>query len=284
MLNEAQAKANNLPRSALVPIISRARHVQGLEVDTRDARSMAKEGERTLLFLPNTIGSKNSSVARYIRYIADSQTRKICWFSKRNPWWRVQVGLECDAIFTYMNNIGPKIVLVQRGLFCTNTLHRVCFKNRDPAHARTISVAMLTSFTQLEAERVGRIYGGGVLKFELKDARRLPLLIPPNPVRIETFRRLDAALRAGELDFATRIADEAILPTFFGSGWPSIQFEMLGEISALRAGRGISRATPKRGAVRLANERERVLARRIATGVKDGGDVEWIAQQTFEPH
>ena len=38
----------------------------------------------------------------------------------------------------------------------------------DLAHARSVSVSMLTSFTQVEAERIGRVYGGGVLKFELR--------------------------------------------------------------------------------------------------------------------
>ena len=93
VLNEAQAKANNLPRSALIPILSRARHVQGLEISTRDARSMAKEGERTLLFLPKSIGSKNSSVGRYIKYIADSQTRKICWFSTETRGGEFRLGV-----------------------------------------------------------------------------------------------------------------------------------------------------------------------------------------------
>ena len=185
-----------------------------------------------------------------------------------------------------MNNNGPKISLVPRGLFCTNTLHRVCFKNRDPAHASTVSVAMLTSFTQLEAERVGRIYGGGVLKFELKDARRLPLLVPPNPVRVETLNRLDEALRAGELDFATQIADEAILPQFFGSEWPSIQSEMLADISTLRARRGILRETPK--ARRSSRIGERTSMRFCTSNchgkLQNCGDIEWIGQQTFEQH
>ena len=257
VLDEAHATENELPWSALIPIVSRARQVRGLEISKQEARSMAKKGERTLLFLPKSVGSRNSSVRKYIQKIADSQTRQICWFSKRDPWWQVRIGRDCDAVFTYMNNTGPRIILTPRGLVCTNTLHRVRFKNRDPAHARTVSVTTLTSFTQLEAERVGRIYGGGVLKFELKDARRLRLLVPPNPVSVATFKRLDATLRAGELDFATRIADEVILPQFFGSKWPSIQSEMLAEIAALRSRRGISHELPKRGAVRvLANERQ----------------------------
>jgi adenine-specific DNA-methyltransferase len=61
---------------------------------------------------------------------------------------------------------------------------------------------MLTSFTQVEAERIGRVYGGGVLKFELKDARSLPLLLPATPIDSAVFTRLDAALRNGRLDMA----------------------------------------------------------------------------------
>jgi hypothetical protein len=100
---------------------------------------------------------------------------------------------------------------------------------------------MLTSFTQVEAERIGRIYGGGVLKFELKDARCLPLLLPAAPINSAVFTCVDAALRDGALELAMDLADEASLPHFFGSVWMRVQSEMREELGALRARRGMRR-------------------------------------------
>ena len=79
-----------------------------------------------------------------------------------------------------------------------------------------------------------------MLKFELKDARRLPLLLPTTPVNPVVFTRLDAALRDGGIGLAMDLADEAILPHFFGRQWMQVQSEMREELAFLRARRGIS--------------------------------------------
>lgn len=238
VLDEAHAAASDLPRTALVPILSRARQVRGLEITTAEAKGMAKAGERTLLFRPEASGPRGGPIRRYLAKILRAK-RRVLWFTKRNPWWKVQLGRSCDAILTYMNNAGPRIVLTERGLRCTNTLHRLRFIDRDPVHARLVSASMLTTFTQVEAERIGRVYGGGVLKFELKDARSLPLLLPATPINSGVFTRLDTALRKGALDIAMDLADEAILPHFFGPEWMRVQSEMRAELAVLRARRGI---------------------------------------------
>jgi len=239
VLDETHAAANDLPQTALVPILSRARQVRGIEITTAEARGMAKTGERTLLFRPEVSGPRGGPIRRYLAKILKAKRRRVLWFSKRNPWWKVQLGRSCDAILTYMNNAGPRIALTEPGLRCTNTLHRLCFTDRDPVHARSVSASMLTTFTQVAAERIGRVYGGGVLKFELKDARSLPLLLPATPINSAVFTRLDTALREGSLDLAMDLADEAILPHFFGSEWMRVQSEMREELAVLRARRGI---------------------------------------------
>ncbi len=161
VLDQASAAASELPQTALVPILSRARQVRGLEITKAEVRGMAEKGERTLLFRPEVTGQRGGPIRRYLAKILRAKRRRVLWFSKRNPWWKVQLGRSCDAILTYMNNAGPRIVLTERGLRCTNTLHRLRFINRDPVHARSVSASMLTTFTQVEAERIGRVYGGG---------------------------------------------------------------------------------------------------------------------------
>lgn len=158
--------------------------------------------------------------------------------NKRTPWWKVQLGDEFDGVLTYMNHSGPRLALLEAGLAATNTLHKVTFKSRDSAVHRTACVSLLTSYSQLHAETIGRVYGGGVLKFELKDARRIPLLMPKRAVSKKVFFQVDRAVRARAFDRAQSLADAAILPIFFGSTWQKVARSMTSTLEAARARRG----------------------------------------------
>src|SRR6202035_4606606 len=100
------------------------------EITKAHAFAMAKEGERTLLFQPRGLGPKGGPKRQYLAKLLWAR-RRVLWFSKRKPWWKVQLGRDCDAVLTYMNNAGPRIAMTEQGLRCTNTLHRLCFMNRD---------------------------------------------------------------------------------------------------------------------------------------------------------
>jgi adenine-specific DNA-methyltransferase len=104
---------------------------------------------------------------------------------------------------------------------------------------------MLSTYTQIHAESIGRVYGGGVLKFELKDARRLPLLMPSEPIEAAIFNRIDTALKSGASEVARELADEAILPTFCGASWRDRREQLSARLVSARALRGVS-ANPRR--------------------------------------
>lgn len=69
VLNDSQAIANDLSDTVLVPILSRARQLRGLKTTLAEARQMAKMGERTLLFLPDTLGKKGGATRNYLAKI-----------------------------------------------------------------------------------------------------------------------------------------------------------------------------------------------------------------------
>ena len=85
VMDEAHAAANDLPQTALVPILSRARQVRGLEITKAEVRRMAKAGERTLLFLPEASGARGGPIRRYLAKILKAKRRRVLWFSKREP-------------------------------------------------------------------------------------------------------------------------------------------------------------------------------------------------------
>jgi hypothetical protein len=125
-----------------------------------------------------------------------------------------------------MNERGPRLALTDVKIICTNTLHRVVF---DPPVSEVDKMAaaltFISTFGQLAGEVIGRVYGGGVLKFELAEARSMPVLsgmdCGGDAVLRTVAHRVDIALRAGAVDAARDLADEALLSPVLGPSWES---------------------------------------------------------------
>jgi len=216
LLDEAQREAQGISRRDLRPIVSRARQVPGLTIDQAKLLALAYRGEKTWLLAPNKLGEKGSGVRRQLAQISARRRKSTVWFQKREPWWKVECGNPCDAIFTYMNDRGPRMVLATEDIRCTNTLHCVRFEEHVDENQRLAAcLTLVSTFGQLAAERLGRIYGGGLLKFELKDARRFPIL-PAQQDLASAFAKADAYLADGHASEATRIADEVLLAPLLG--------------------------------------------------------------------
>ncbi|MGO4737350.1 N-6 DNA methylase [Bosea sp. 2KB_26] len=227
--------------------VARARHVRGISVSADDLQSLADRGERTLLFSPEELGERGNAVRSHLAQVGKARRRSTAWFNKRTPWWKVQLGPAFDAVLTYMNHTGPRLALVGPKIAATNTLHKVTFYSRNIEEHRTACVSLLSTYSQLHAETIGRIYGGGVLKFEIKDARRVQLLLPTAPISAAVFARIDTALKAGAFDTARELADAAILPEFYGPGWREAQSQMKVSLMRRREMRGSHADKSRRG-------------------------------------
>ncbi|WP_352635272.1 N-6 DNA methylase [Mesorhizobium sp. M0496] len=225
LLSQQEVNAHNLQENDLIPAVTRARHVLGLSTSRDDLQKLAVSGQKTWLLRPQDLGSRQGPVRSRLALLNSYARRNTAWFSKRSPWWRVEA-VKCDAVFTYMNDLGPRLSLVEQGITCTNTLHAVRFNNEvDDAQRATAALTIISTFGQLMGETAGRTYGGGVLKFEPKEVRQLPIL-PVSGKAIIALGRADIALRQGLLDNAREIADEALLPVLLGSSWATAAHEM----------------------------------------------------------
>ena len=223
LINEFERREAKIHTSHVVPIVSRAWQVRGLQIDQRKLRQLAAIGHKTWLVLPTR---QNSRAYSYLHTIDPQERETVTWFKKRDPWWKVDIGEPCDAIFTYMNNLGPRLVLAGPGLFCTNTLHRVQFHtNVSQQERRAAALCFLTTFGQLAAEMRGRVYCGGVLKFELSEARAFPVL-PAKNVSHATFSSVSKLVQQGDLESARLVADEALLAPLLGPTWKTDVDEM----------------------------------------------------------
>lgn len=238
LLSEPERVSEQIDINAVRPIVSRARHVPGLLISPTGLREMADNGEKTWLLAPANIDERRTGIRARLARVNRAQRKGTVWLNKRDPWWDVEVPDRCDAIFTYMNHGAPRLVLADGRIACTNTLHNVRFKKstRRPVQIAA-ALTMVTTFGQLSAELRGRVYGGGVLKFELQDARRLPVLPANGSCTIGNLRKVDAVWRDRGEQAARTAADRIMLQPIFGSEWKQAAREMEAELLRLRAER-----------------------------------------------
>jgi hypothetical protein len=235
LLTDADREKYAIPEEDLQLVVTRARQLSTLTIDGAALRALDRDRDRIWLLAPNSIVERQSGARRRLAEISRKRRKETLWFSKRSPWWRVDAGSAPDAIFTYMNDTGPRLALVQGDLRCTNTLHSVRFKSSiNDLQKKASALSMISTFGQLAAERIGRVYGGGLLKFELMDARRLPILTRGTDLDA-AFGRATQAMQDGDPNRAGTIADEALLKPVSGDLWRKQVEEMGAELAQLRS-------------------------------------------------
>jgi adenine-specific DNA-methyltransferase len=237
LLDDQERQAFGIELDDVVPVVSRTRQLRGARISDAELLRLAP-GEKKYLLYPSELGPRGSGVRRRLASITRERRRHTSWFRKRKPWWRVDVGLPCEAIMTYMNHKGPRLVLCEGTIYCTNTLHRVRFRD-GPAQrggvAAAAAISILSTATQLYAEVLGRSYGGGILKIEPAAARALPVWQELAADAISLLEEVDRALRLGQDGRARLLADKAILEPIVGSNWRSISREMEEALAARRS-------------------------------------------------
>ncbi len=238
LLNEDERMSALIGADEISTVVSRARQIPGLLVNQEELRALATKGEKTWLLTPPNIERARIGVRKRLSLIEKSKRRQTVWLNKRTPWWKIDRGDDCDAIFTYMNDRGPRLVLAGPGIACTNTLHRARFHQQITSEQRAAAaLTMVSTFGQLAAELGGRSYGGGLLKFELGNARDLPVLQTQGAGVFADLQAADAAIRAGNSDGARDIADKVLLPGAVGPHWRTAAKEMAAELRRMRLDR-----------------------------------------------
>jgi methylase of polypeptide subunit release factors len=189
-----------LPESSLRPALIRARQIPGLQITPAEMDQARSQGERCLLWLPNE--RLNRAEQAYVRRGEDLGYAERYKCRVRSPWFRVPGVTTPDAFLTYMSDVVPRLCLNRAQVVSSNTLHNIRLP-RIPAGLRKAFVtAFYNSATLLSCERVGRSYGGGVLKLEPREADRIlvpsvDLVARHKSALAKLAPRIDAALRIG---------------------------------------------------------------------------------------
>ncbi len=241
IISRRKVISHDLPEYGLKWILPKFHLCKGLSISHNIMKSICDTNERCF-FVDTSKMKKNDALSRYIKKFPEDQKKKNCTFKKRAVWHQPIYGKIPDAFFPYMHNDGPRLVLNNAGINCTNTIHRVFFNSTLKEHEKKlISISILTTFSQLSAEIEGRCYGSGVLKHEPKEAMNIRLLMPANYNSEETnkvFNLIEMYIRNNQIEEAQNEADKFIFARYLKKYGPTFVEQLRIALTNARCRRG----------------------------------------------
>lgn len=215
IISRKTASKLNLPTKFLKPILSKSKFTKGINLDL--STFLLEANDTDPIYLIDAVALKECDGELFERFLSsipeDIKTSNKT-FKKHNPWYEPDDYKIPDAFLVYMNQYGPRLILNNAKLNCTNSVHRLYFKSQTSlVQQKLISISMMTSYTQLSAEIEGRNYGTGVLKIEPSDGNRIKFLLPDNLNEVaieETYNKVDGYLRLGNFSLAYNYASNFI--------------------------------------------------------------------------
>ncbi|MBI5708822.1 MAG: N-6 DNA methylase [Candidatus Eisenbacteria bacterium] len=244
ILSRAEANRRRVPSDLLAPTVMSARQIPGVVLTSQDMRESEGRGVRCLLW--DGRGAYRKSLAAYIQEGEALGIHKRYKCRVRNPWYRVPGIIVPHAFLTYMSDVIPRMVLNRGRATCTNTLLAIRLPGIRPNARADFVASFYNSATILSAERVGRRYGGGVLKLEPSEADRLLVpnlsVVSRRPELRALLREIDPLVRSRRYDEALELGDRIVLER--ACGFSIVQVKQLRDSlqrrRALRHGAAIS--------------------------------------------
>ncbi|WP_245958766.1 Eco57I restriction-modification methylase domain-containing protein [Microbacterium bovistercoris] len=190
-------------------------HLRGLELTQEMLTTLGSEGKSTYLFKPSEEPSK--AALNYIREGEDTGVQDAYKCRVRKTWYQVPVVKPADLLLTCMNADTPRLTTNSARAHHLNSVHGVYLREeiRDLG-ADLLPTASLNSVTLLNAEMVGRSYGGGILKIEPREADRWamphPELVASRAGALRALKpKISALLASGRLLDAVALVDQVLL-------------------------------------------------------------------------
>jgi len=214
LLSDDEREALNLDPSELQSVLPRFQFAQGMQFSQLDHSKLLENGGKGYLVSEDDLDESSDSIKAYLARYPQSEIDKCSTFKKRPIWCRTDDEAVPDAFFPVMQHNGPRLVLNQSGINCTNSVHRVYFKPAlTKIQQKMVALSLLSTFSQISAEACGRSYGSGALKHEPREAEKIEVLMPElHPKTVSAaFTRVDRMLRDGNLEEVRQFVDQLIL-------------------------------------------------------------------------
>jgi adenine-specific DNA-methyltransferase len=160
-----------IPARFLVPAVTRARELI-------QAGPVLPPGTplRLVICLPADLGelpaAEHAAVARFLRHATAAGAADSYVARHRRPWWRVRLGVPPPILASYMSRQPPVFVRNQAAASYLNIAHGLYPRDPlPPGVLDTLAAYLSRSVTQGQ----GRVYAGGLVKFEPREMERLPV-------------------------------------------------------------------------------------------------------------
>ncbi|MFE7404848.1 N-6 DNA methylase [Isoptericola sp. NPDC057559] len=190
-------------------------HLRGLVLSSQMLTSLGSQGKATYLFYPGEHPSPEALA--YIQAGEKTGVNEAYKCRVRKPWHKVPLVNPADLLLTCMNADTPRLTTNQARAYHLNSVHGVYLADEHRELGRELlPLASLNSLTLLNAEMVGRAYGGGILKIEPREAdvwaMPSPALVAARADSLRAVREQVARkLQTGRLLEAVAVVDEALL-------------------------------------------------------------------------
>ncbi len=174
-----------ITRDHLRFVVPKVKDIPGIHLTPSQCQRLVDSGVRCLL-LDTDAGNLPYPVLHYLNSYDEEKIRNLATFKKRGVWHQPDDHKQPDGFLSFLTHNGPRLIVNSARVNSTNSVHRVFLNlyGRDVG-IKLISISLLSSYSQLHAEIIGRICGSGALKLEPKDALRLQLIVPQNIDRAE---------------------------------------------------------------------------------------------------
>jgi len=208
LLGETGRATHSLPRSSVVPVVSRASHVRSAELNAGTWRKLRDAGERVWLFRPSSSALMEPAVQRYLNEGGCNRSRyKV---RSRAEWYRTPLPPSADGFMSGMSKDAPWICLNRSPtITASNTLYVVRFNGNLPiAQQAAWCLSFLHPCVREAAERNVRHYADGLRKLEPGDILGLPLVVAKgDESSLATYREALGLLLTGEARESARLAE-----------------------------------------------------------------------------
>ena len=160
-----------IPGRFLVPAVTRARELIA-------AGPVLPPGAplRRVISLPADLdglpGAERTAVARFLRHATAAGAADSYVARHRTPWWRVRLGTPPPVLASYMGRRPPVFVRNQAEASYLNIAHGLY--PREPL-APPVLDALAAFLCGSVTQGQGRVYAGGLVKFEPREMERLPV-------------------------------------------------------------------------------------------------------------
>lgn len=174
-LRPSTATAFGIPKEMLRVSVRSNRDLVVDDVDADVVRRWSDQDRAVLLLNLGGVRDLPRSVEDYLDSEAGKAASKTYKCRNRRPWFAVPDVQTPHAFLSIMSGRGPRLVGNSAGVTCTNSVHAVHFRNE--ADVTRYVANWRNALTTLSCELEGHALGGGVLKIEPAEARRV-LLAP----------------------------------------------------------------------------------------------------------